>query len=201
MKIIVINGQGGAGKDTFIDFCRKDGNMDIFVQNYSTVDFVKMIAHECGWKGEKSQKARKFLSDLKDAMTEYNNLPYYSVIDQIEHMLFDYRSYDIDTHDLVIFIHSREPKDINRWVKELGAKTLLIHRSSEGIFDNHADRDVYTIDYDYTIVNNGTLEELKEKAIDFINSVREEDWESENYHKFFELMQERRFGNKDDNDD
>lgn len=195
MKIVVINGQGGAGKDTFVNFC-KEGEKDIFIHNYSMVDFVKMIAKECEWEGEKTQKARRFLSDLKDAMAKYNDMPFYFVVEEIERALYDYRSYDIDTKDLVIFIHAREPEDIKRWVKDFKAKTLLIHRSSEEVFKNHADQEVYTIGYDYTIVNNEDLESLEKKAKEFITNIRKENWESAGYNEFFELMQERRFGNK-----
>ena len=198
MKVIVINGQGGAGKDTFISFCRKE-TWDIQVQSFSTVDFVKEIAKQCGWKGEKTQESRRFLSDLKDAMTRYNDRPYYSVLEAIDHLLYELHCYDIPTKNLVIFIHSREPKDIKRWVENLKARTLLIHKSSDDIFKNHADRDVYTIDYDYTIVNNGTLDELKEKALEFIDKVREEDWQSLEYKDIFKMVQEWRFKN-DKND-
>ena len=34
-----------------------------------------MIAKECGWGGEKDDKARKFLSDLKRTLVEYNDYP------------------------------------------------------------------------------------------------------------------------------
>ena len=44
--------------------------------NVSTVDKVKEIAAECGWDGVKSPKNRKFLSDLKDLLTEWGDVPY-----------------------------------------------------------------------------------------------------------------------------
>ena len=193
MKIIIINGQGGAGKDTFINFCKKK-NWDITIHSFSTVDFVKKIATQCGWEGEKTQESRRFLSDLKDAMTRYNDRPYYSVLEEIDRLLYNLHSFDIPTDDLVIFIHAREPKDVKRWVDVLKARTLLIHRSSESIFDNHADRDVYTMDYDYMIVNNGTLDDLKEKAVEFIDNLRKEDWQSLDYKDIFEIVQKWRFG-------
>ena len=198
MKVIIINGQGGAGKDTFVELCKKE-DWDIYVQNFSTVDFVKKIAEECGWKGEKTQESRLFLSNLKDIMTQYNDLPYYKVLEAIDSLLYKFYSYDISTNELVIFIHAREPADIKRWVKNLKARSLLIHRTSEGIFENHADRDVYTIDYDYTIVNNGTLDDLKVKAIEFIDAIRQEDWESIGYKEIFDIVQKWRFSN-DEND-
>ena len=64
MKIIVINGRGGVGKDEFIKWCR-EANNDIY--SVSSVDYVKEIARLIGWNGEKDVKGRKFLSDLKDA--------------------------------------------------------------------------------------------------------------------------------------
>ena len=198
MKIVIINGYGGAGKDTFVEFCKKKDN-DVFIQNFSTVDCVKEIAEKCGWLGEKTEKSRRFLSDLKDAMTKYNDKPYYNVLEKIDRLLYRFSYYEIPTDELIIFIHAREPKDIKRWVETLKARTLLIHRTSEHIFENHADRDVYTMDYDYTIVNNGTLEELKEKAQKFIEQIREEDWNSITYKDIFEIVQEWRFGN-DKND-
>ena len=59
--IVIINGTGGSGKDTFIDFVKKHAK----VVNVSSVDFVKEVATLAGWQGEKSKEARKFLSDLK----------------------------------------------------------------------------------------------------------------------------------------
>ena len=44
-------------------------------RNFSTVDKIKEIARDFGWDGEKTPKARKFLSDLKDVFTDWNDLP------------------------------------------------------------------------------------------------------------------------------
>lgn len=189
MKVIIINGQGGAGKDTFVEFCRKY-DYDTNIANFSTVEYVKRVAKLCGWKGEKTDKSRLLLSNLKDAMSQYNDKPYYSVVEAISHMLYDYHCYDLSTKDLIIFIHSREPEDIKRWVDTFKARTLLIHRSSEEIFTNHADRGVYTIDYDYVVVNNGTLKDLKEKALEFVDKIRKEDWESIGQKEIYEIAQE-----------
>ena len=45
------------------------------VGNISTVDYVKEIATECGWDGTKTPENRKFLSDLKRVLTEWNEKP------------------------------------------------------------------------------------------------------------------------------
>ena len=68
MKIIVINGTGGAGKDTFVDVLKSKSYVkDYFIYNYSTIDRIKTIAEQCGWDGKKDEKGRQLLSDLKDA--------------------------------------------------------------------------------------------------------------------------------------
>ena len=44
-KIIVINGTGGSGKDTFVEYVSKYAK----VYNFSSVDKVKEIAKLIGW--------------------------------------------------------------------------------------------------------------------------------------------------------
>ena len=189
MKIIIINGQGGAGKDSFVKFCQKHNDYcKIF--NYSTIDFVKDVARKCGWDGRKTQRARKFLSDLKDLISEYNDAPYCNVVTRIKNTLYHYNINDKSTENLIFFIHSREPQDIERWVKDFQARTLLIHRFDGKVFQNHADRDVYTIDYDYIIKNDGTLEELEEKAREFIKEIKQDGWQSIDENEIFDMYYE-----------
>ena len=65
-EIVVINGSGGVGKDTFVQFC----NEYTPIMNISSVDKVKEAAKVlAGWNGEKDEKSRKFLSDLKELNT------------------------------------------------------------------------------------------------------------------------------------
>ena len=75
---------------------------------------------------------------------------------------------DFGIKKFIIFIHCREPEEIARFVKDLGAKTLLIKRNTGEIYLNHADLKVENYQYDYTIENNGTLDEFKDKAIDCV---------------------------------
>jgi hypothetical protein len=63
MKVFIINGEPNSGKTTFENFCFALN--PVYVRIYSSIDGVKRIARECGWKGVKEAKDRKFLADLK----------------------------------------------------------------------------------------------------------------------------------------
>lgn len=170
MKIVLINGTGGAGKDTFVVMCKDILGGDR-LGNISTVDFVKKIATDCGWDGTKTPENRKFLSDLKDLLTEWNNVPFNKVIEvvKIHSVLAAERGiYD----NSVIFIHCREPKEIEKLVQTFdgNATTLLIRREvAENVQQiNHADNDVLNYSYDYTIYNDSTLSWLRNEAMVFL---------------------------------
>lgn len=71
-----------------------------------------------------------------------------------------------------LFIHTREPEEIQRYVDYYDAITLCIRRPSveNNEQSNHADANVYNYDYECYIDNDGTLEELKEKVKDFCDT-------------------------------
>lgn len=167
MKIIVINGQGGSGKDTFVNYCKKYSSVPIY--NLSMVSGVKNLASQIGWDGGKTLKDRKFLSDLKDLLDEYNDFPFNNVVESIKIFSEIYEG-----RNAIFFIHAREIKDISRWVNSYNALTVLIRRKEEKIYGNHADDDVFNIDYDYYIDNDSTLEALEEKAKEFIEKIIDE---------------------------
>lgn len=170
MKIVVINGMPQAGKDQFVQFCQEH---TFWCQNLSTVDFVKQVAKYCGWDGEKTPKNRAFLSDLKDLLTQWNDVPFKDIQRRLSLFEAEARSYDFSTDDVVAFIHCREPKEIDKFVTEMGAMTLLIRREAVESRNqsNHADAEVFNYAYDYTIDNNGTLAELDKKAVEFLIAI------------------------------
>lgn len=158
-KIVVINGTGGCGKDTFVELCRKYIN----IYNFSSIDKVKEVAKVIGWSGSKSEKDRKFLADLKKLTTDYNDMAFNSIIDAVN--IFK------NSKDEIMFIHIREPEEIKRVVDKFGAKSLLIKRArQELIKSNASDANVENYDYDY-IIENTTLEEYENKAINFIKEL------------------------------
>lgn len=159
-EIIVINGTGGSGKDTFVQFCMKYAK----VMNFSSIDKVKEIARLIGWDGQKREKDRKFLSDLKKLTTDYCDMPFNSVKEAIED--FDNSSFEL------LFIHIREPEEIKKVVDAFGAKTLLVKRVGlANIESNYSDANVDNYPYDYVIENN-TLEQLDKEALNFVNEVK-----------------------------
>lgn len=151
-KIIIINGIATSGKDEFVKIYKK--HSDVPVMNWSSIDAVKEIAKIMGWNGIKDDKSRKFLSDIKDAWTEYND------------GIFKHLCSEANKHDnCVIFIHCREPKAITQFKDHFKDEciTLLIDRKGIPIPNNHADQNVHNYQYDYVILNWGTLEEFEEK--------------------------------------
>ena len=173
MRVVIINGKGGCGKDTFVTMCQ-----DILstnnVYNISTVDFVKQVAEYCGWDGTKTPENRKFLSDLKDLLAYWNDIPFKKVAEGVRNCC-DCASLLDSFDNSVIFIHCREPKEIKKLVKEFDAITLLIRRDAAECVEqiNHADNEVLNYEYDYVIPNKGTLSELRARAEKFLRECLE----------------------------
>ena len=77
-QVFIINGSGGVGKDLFVNMVKTSVSKfsPYRVWNYSSIDKVKAIATQIGWSGGKTEKDRKFLSDLKLLTTEYNDMAF-----------------------------------------------------------------------------------------------------------------------------
>ena len=172
--IYIVNGFPGSGKTTFEDkVCQIVGDGS-FGFKLSTVDFVKSLARQCGWDGTKDLHNRKFLSDLKDLLTQWDDVPYKKIENSIELIKADFREYDIDFEKAAIFVDCREPEEIKKLCDGLNAKSLLIRRGCDVNTEtsNHADAEVLNYNYDIIINNDGTLYDLTQKAFQFI---RDED--------------------------
>lgn len=161
-KIFVQNSVGGSGKDTWASLLNKH----ISTYKYSIVDLPKEAAKVLGWDGGKTEKDRKFLSDVMDLSTEYNDAPFkdvLSIVTDFKNNLLEYN---------VLIIDMRDPKDIARAVETFGAETILIRNPNvRKIESNHADQNVENYNYDYIIENDGTLEQLEKVAKLFVCDV------------------------------
>ena len=94
-KVIVINGRGGVGKDTLCEFAAKRYK----VMNISSITPIKELAMQIGRDGAKDLRSRKFLSDLKQLTSEYNDYPN-------NYLLRKCREFEKSEYEL-LFVHSR----------------------------------------------------------------------------------------------
>lgn len=167
--IFIINGSGGVGKDTFVELVSTELNDRLkkfhTVMNFSSVDKVKEIAKEIGWEGKKLERDRKFLSDLKILTSKYCDMPFKSMEKEVD-------KFKNNRESQVMFLHIREPEEIERAVTQFDAKTILIVRDTiKHITSNMADENVFNYNYDFVINNNGTKAELNNKAREFVREV------------------------------
>lgn len=177
-QIFIINGSGGVGKDSFVEMIKSQAKR-IGIENYSSVTKVKKIAEFIGWNGAKTEKDRKFLSDLKLLTTEYNDMPL-NDMKRFVSVAMNLIKFD---KARIVFLHIREPEEIEKAVnefKEYEAKTILVKRDSvEHITSNMADENVYNYKYDIVVDNNGTIEDLKEKAKNFLSDFLSSNFKNE----------------------
>lgn len=168
--IYVVNGAPRSGKDTFCSMTAKFMG-EGYVRVYSTVDYVKIIAATAfGWNGEKTPRARKFLSDLKYLLTEWNDIPFKDIQKKVYETTEDWDYYGIDSKRCAIFIMCREPEEIKKIVERLDARTILVRRNSAECEEvsNHADAEILDYKYDIEIENNGSLKDLAFEALKFV---------------------------------
>ena len=152
--VFIVNGKPRAGKDTFAMILNRYMN----VYKYSAVTKVKEIATLCGWDGQKEERDRKFLHELKMLTSEYSDMAYQDVVNEIK----KYRNGEIEAD--VFIVDVREPEEIERLAKEVGALTVFIENNNvPSITSNAADANVENYEYDFVVPNNGTMNDFEEE--------------------------------------
>ena len=150
-------------------YAREEWENKIRVNITSTVDFVKEIAKQCGWDGTKDLKNREFLSNLKDLLTEWNDVPFKKIKQKIT-LLENWHE------NWIMFVDCREPAEIQKFKERLGALTVIVRRPEveSDETSNHADEEVFNYDYDLTIWNDFDKIELANKASKFMEYLKGE---------------------------
>lgn len=159
--VIIINGNGGVGKDTLCDFAATAFD----VRTISAIAPIKDIASKYGgWDGSKDSKSRKFLSDLKKIFVEYNDLPFV-------YLCNEYRSF-LTSSDQILFVHIREGREIDKFknVVDTPCYTLLItrHENENVCWGNESDDNVNNYHYDLVYNNDKSLEEAGQDFCKFL---------------------------------
>ena len=161
-SVVIINGKGGVGKSTLCEVVAKKYS----VRNVSSITPIKEIAKIGGWQGEKGNKDRKFLADLKKLFVEYNDLPFVYLKKEMESFL--------QKKEEILFIHIREKEEIKKFLqyassKKVICKTLLITREEESdkIYGNLADDMVEQYMYDVVYKNDMPLEKVEKDFMMF----------------------------------
>ena len=167
VKVVIVNGMPESGKTTFQERCqsklRECGYITVIK---SSVEWVKEIAIHCGWDGIKNDKNRKFLSDLKRVLTDWDDAV-------LNNLVYKVDSYHYTGGNWVIFIDIREPKEIEKAKKVFNALTTVVRRPQVecNYYNNSSDMEVFEYKYDYTIWNDSNLEALDTEIDRFINNM------------------------------
>lgn len=160
-KVIIINGEIGAGKTTFVSHIVKQlVNVRLF--NYRSE--LAVIAKKMGWRDNPLDvKRESFLTNIYDIWHRYND-----GIAKAAYELFEYMGMDEEENKKTFIIITRSPKDISDIIKVFTGQnifTVLIYRKDLNNFSKQ------TQDYKYDLIvnNNGTIKDLEKEANIFIN--------------------------------
>lgn len=174
VKVVIVNGKPSSGKTTFENLCCEKikklpiGTVEpgkyLYAEVTSTVDFVKELAFKCGWDGTKTPENRRFLSDLKDLLTHWNDVPFKKIQERVDDLRWA-------GFNRVIFVDCREPNEIQKLKDAFNATTVIVRRPEveESQVSNHADADVFYYEYDHIVWNDGDIEKLKSEVDLFLD--------------------------------
>jgi hypothetical protein len=174
--VIVINGIKRSGKDTFISMFSSVIDSRFHVINKSSIQVFNDIIFQFINKYDseknlinKTEKYRTFVSKLKELTIDYCDFPRLYIEDFI---------LENDMDDCVIFLHIREPDEIKK-IEEFCLSKKIIFESvfminpntSDGEIQSDNYQNISNYNYDTMIHNDGTIENLREKVVEFINKI------------------------------
>lgn len=174
--IFVLNGSNESGKDTFVDLIKEmESQLKIKCFHISSVDVIKNMAKKYGWDGVKNEKGRTLLHDLKEAWDKYNSMTQQDIFRKTKNWIE--KSDSLSSNFL--FVDIREPEKIEAYINSIEkyygdvvcVGSILIRSSRSVAASNPADQGVTNFNYDLTITNNGTIDDLKGKAETFVKSL------------------------------
>lgn len=176
--VIIINGKGGCGKDTICQILNRHYPTTVI----STITKVKQGARLIfGWKGGKDEEDRKFLSDLKDLWTAYNNGPFNYAYDKYKEFI----EKPATNYNEILVIHVREPEEIDKLRRAISkdghvrCTTMLVmsERTENNEYGNHADDAVNDYAYEYVYHNDSALDRLDSDFMWFFEHVMVPSWQ------------------------
>ena len=167
MKLIILSGKAGSGKDTVASMLKSKLTGRTIIISYAY--YLKMYAKNVvGWDGSESTKPRTFLQDVGDLVKEINhNFLINRVVEDIE----VYKHY----FDNIIICDARFKDEIEIIKEKYKGIVIRINGHYNNLSDvqrrhnTETSLDNYT-DFDYIVFNNGTMKELEQK----VNVVMEE---------------------------
>lgn len=184
--IVVTNGYGGCGKDTFCrmvndavsssDFISEFGKT--FYRRYSYVECTRQMLASAGIDiTHKSNELRELMAKVNVALEDYYDLPF----EDVRRVLDEQISAEYNNH--VIMVDARDPVIINRVVRTYpNVLTLLVRRSevSAGVGDDYVDNYTYDV-----IVDNRNPAELRSFAEKFARALLSSplNWEPRYYEE------------------
>lgn len=159
-NVIIINGSATFGKNTFIEQMSKI----VKTEHFSSIDKYKKIATEYfDYTESLKSEFRDFLSALKAISIKYLDMPYFDTRNRVIDFL-----HSNTTDAEILFLDIREPSEIEKIVETFGSDivtTVLIDNPDKECVDsNESDANVYDFTYDWIIVNDGTIDDLRDKA-------------------------------------
>jgi hypothetical protein len=168
MIVIILNGYPGSGKDELI----KMAHTQYKCIQHSTIDVCKHMALECGWLGEKDDKSRRMLSDLKKWYVDYFDGVYRDFTDTV-------LTYQRNTYYDFFFTVSREGKEIQRirdWCVDYSIRCnyIFMDRDTKRDFGNDSDNNIDEDSIPNIYFNNkGDLDDLRTRTNDLLSDIIE----------------------------
>lgn len=171
MKLVVaINGKPRAGKDTCVQLMASHlASLNIASRAYSSIEPVKSMLRDYVDLRGKTEADRKLLAVVGNALQEHSAF-------RTGNVLFTIEDFFNSERVGVFFLHMREPdliEVVKRKVELRGIRFIRLYvesNRSENITSNEADAGVEGGEYEVTIVNNGTMQELSRACVEFLSN-------------------------------
>ena len=178
MKIILLGGKANSGKDStaeYIDEYYRSRGLDVV--NIQIAYYMKMYAKQIAhWDGDNETKPRQLLQDLGTELIR-KQIDQYSFIKRILQDIDIYSRY----FDVITISDGRLPEEFAS-IKVAYPETVTVHVTRPN-YNSHLTKKqkehvteslVDDVEYDYDIVNDGTLDDLQKKAIELVQTIEKE---------------------------